>query len=75
MVIPVIETALGSVNGSNTDFQTSAQYAPGSLRVWLNGMLLRQDLVDGWTETGPVDFRLLETPRLTDIVRVYYLAL
>jgi hypothetical protein len=70
---PKIEPAGGVVNGVNRIFSSTAQYIPGSLRVFLNGLLIRQDLTDGWIELGNKKLRLHEAPKTGDIVQLYYL--
>lgn len=69
---PVIQPAIGAINGTNKNFSVTADYRPGTVRVWINGMLMRQDLVDGWVETGPKTFRMNEAPETGDVVMVYF---
>lgn len=68
----VIETALGPVNGINTKFTTSVMYVPGSLQVWLNGLLKRRDFDDGWVELGSNKFEMKEAPITGDVVQAYF---
>jgi hypothetical protein len=72
-VYPLFETPLEPVDGVNIDFTATTDYVPGSVRVFSNGLLLRRDLEDGWWEFPPRRVRLKETPRVTDIIRLYYL--
>lgn len=72
-MIPIIEKAGGLVNGVNTVFTTSGSYVPGSVRVFRNGLLSRQEDTDGWVELGAKKFRMNETPKIGDVLRVYYL--
>ena len=72
MSCPVIEPADGIVNGTNTIFRTSRCYIPGSLRVFLNGILIRRDLDDGWAELGDRKVELNEAPNTGDVVQLYY---
>ena len=72
MVLPLITSALGAVNGSNQNFSTPSPYMPGSLRIFLNGDLLQQDLDNGWVELTPTTFKLTEAPLPGDYVQVYY---
>lgn len=44
----------GTINGSNALFTVSqAEYATGTLKVWLNGQLLTQGSSEDWVETTP----------------------
>jgi hypothetical protein len=73
MKCPIIEPADGIVNGTNRVFRSSRTYRPSSLRVFLNGILNRRELVDGWVELGSNKVRLNEAPKTGDIVQVYYI--
>ena len=73
MKCPIIESADGIVDGANRVYETSIPYLPGSLRVFLNGFLLRRDLEDGWAELGDKEVRMNEAPLTGDIVQLYYL--
>lgn len=70
---PVFEPAIGAINGTNKNFSVSADYRPGTLRVWRNGLLMRSDLEDGWTETGPKTFQMTEAPEAEDQIMVYFI--
>jgi len=48
-----IEVPTGLINGSNTTFFTSVAYQPGTLRVYHNGELIRNDDDDGVIEISP----------------------
>jgi hypothetical protein len=67
-----IEDAIGTVDGTNKDFQTSIPYVPGSLEVFVNGVLNRNQDIDGWTESLPKSFRMKEAPDPPDRLRVFY---
>jgi len=67
-----LEAAIGVINGSNKEFSTSMGYAPGSLEVYVNGLILRRQDDDGWTETGDFTYELKEAPQLGDTVSHYY---
>jgi hypothetical protein len=69
---PLIEVAIGTVDGANRVFRTSTMYVPGSLQVWLNGQLKRRDFQDGWTELGAGKFEMAEAPRVGDVVQAFY---
>ena len=73
--MPVIEIALGTVDGLNKLFTTTVPFLLGSIQVFLNGLAKRRDYADGWTELPPNTIRLGEAPQPTDVVQVYYLAL
>lgn len=68
----LIESAAGPVNGFNTVFLSSVAYVPGSVQVWLNGLLKRRDYDDGWIELGSNKIRLKEAPQVGDVVQVFY---
>lgn len=69
---PVFVPAIGVINGFNTIFYCPTGYAPGSLRVWWNGVLMRADLGDGWIELGSGKFQMKEPPAVGDTVSVFY---
>lgn len=71
-MIPVIEAAIGLVNGSNRLFLTQSPYIPRSLRVFLNGILGCRQLEEGWEELGGQRFVLYHPPKPPDVVQVYY---
>lgn len=75
MVVPVIRVCSGTINGSNLIFKTPAPYVPGTLRVFVNGQLLRSDFDDGWTELGGDTFRLKEAPIVEDTISAYFVPL
>lgn len=69
---PVFEVAVGTIDGMNRDFETSVDYLPGSLRVWTNGLLRREDFDDGFDETGPKNFQMNEAPVDGDVIQVFF---
>lgn len=69
---PVILPATGATNSVNTVFYTLTGYVPGTLRVFLNGVLQRKDLVDGWVELGSGKFQMNIPPEAGDTVSAYY---
>lgn len=73
MADPVLEEAIGAVDGLNVDFQTSTAYLAGSLRVYKNGQLIRSSDDDGPTELGGTSFRLGEAPLVEDRIDAWYL--
>lgn len=70
---PRYEIAIGSTNGFNRIFRVSMDYVAGSPRVWLNGLMQRQDAIDGWAELGGRKLELNEAPHTGDVVQVYYI--
>jgi hypothetical protein len=69
------EKPSGVINGFNTTFNTSLPYAPGTLFIYLNGMLIKQNDDDGPTETSPSTgaFTLGVAPSTNDVVHVRYI--
>lgn len=53
MPTPRFETPSGLINGSNTIFELSVSYSPGTTAVFRNGVLQERSLLDGWHETDP----------------------
>lgn len=76
---PRFEVPTGTINGANTLFALSMPYRPGSTAVFLNGLLLRADLDDGWSETDPDTgaLTLTEPPRSSggdpDVLQVFFI--
>lgn len=62
------ELATGAVNGVNTLFSTSVDYAPGQLVHFLNGQAQHVGLV----ELGGKDFQLDCAPYAGSVISVYY---
>lgn len=62
---------MGAINGVNKDFTLAIPYKAGTLRVWINGVLVRDDDDDGWVETSSIAFQLKEAPLTDDRVQVY----
>lgn len=79
MTWPHFEVATGPIDGVNLVFNVSMPYRPGTTAVFLNGLLLRADYTDGWTESDPLtgEVTLKEPPRVTkvtpDVVQVFFL--
>lgn len=79
MALPHFEVPSGVIDGVNTVFNVSQAYKPGTTAVFLNGLLLRADYTDGWTESNPAtgEVTLKEPPRVTkitpDVVQVFYI--
>lgn len=81
MPLPHFEVAQGVIDGANVIFNVSQAYKPGTTAVFLNGLLLRGDYPDGWTESDPAtgEVTLKVPPRVTkitpDVVQVFYIDL
>ena len=79
MSLPHFEVPSGVIDGVNLVFNVSQPYKPGTTAVFLNGLLLRPDYTDGWTESNPAtgEVTLKEPPRVTkitpDVVQVFYI--
>lgn len=71
----VVEPGIGTPNGIRTLFRTSSPYLVGSVRMFVNGLLMSKDLEDGWSELGDrkVQTKLVLDP--SDIVQFYYIPL
>lgn len=81
MPSPRFEVPSGAINDVNKVFTVSVPYRPGSTAVFLNGLLLRPDLVDGWVETNPATgtITLNEAPQTIvsgpDVLQVFFVDL
>jgi hypothetical protein len=69
------ETPSGNIDGANVDYTTSLSYQAGTLRVWLNGILVRAGDDDGWVEDDPGagTFHMNDAPRMYDQLVVRYI--
>lgn len=72
MADPVLEPAIGVVDGANVAFETSVAYWPGTLRVYLNGQLIHEADDDGPVETGGRTFTVGRPPVPGDILDAWY---
>ena len=81
MPLPHFEVPAGVIDGANLVFNVSQAYKPGTTAVFLNGLLLRADYTDGWTESNPAtgEITMKEPPRVTkitpDVVQVFFIDL
>jgi len=75
------ENATGVIDGVNRDFTVLYPYEPGSVAVFLNGILQTRTFADGWVETDPASglVTLNEAPRALglpgvspDVVQIFY---
>jgi hypothetical protein len=81
MASPRFEVPSGAIDNVNTVFTLSRSYTPGTVAVFLNGQLKREDYDDGWIETDPVAgvVTLKEPPRSAggyeplDVVQIFYI--
>lgn len=55
-----LEKPAGAIDGSNQNFTTASDYQSGTLKLWINGVLVRADDDDGFTETGANSFQTKE---------------
>lgn len=69
---PVLAEATGIIDGVNVDYTTPSPYFPGSLWVYINGVLVQQDGDEGPIELGGNAFQLREALRTGDTLHVYY---
>jgi len=68
-----IEELAGTVDGVNDTFLTAADFSPGSVTVFLNGLVRQAGDADGWTESPPRTIILGEAPATGDTVHAHYL--
>lgn len=71
----VFETAVGPVNGTNVNFQTSKIYTAGTLFVYINSHLSYSSAPDGWIELDPAacTFKLKIPPKANTSVQIAYI--
>jgi hypothetical protein len=68
-----IELLYGVTNGVNLIFKTSMDYAPGSVKVFRNGMLMEAALDDGFVELGSKKIQMKIAPDSGEVLQAYYL--
>lgn len=79
MPVPRFEVPSGAIDGSNTTYVTSVPFKAGTTAVFINGLLLRADLIDGWAEIDPDSgiFQMKEAPRSSgacpDVIQVFFI--
>jgi len=71
-VVERFERPVGSIDGANRAFQTDAEFVPATLRVWLNGLLVRGEDEDGWEVTGVATFEMRRAPVAGDTLLCRY---
>lgn len=72
MSVAFIEPMYGLVDGVNQIFQTKNEYMPGTLRVFVNGVVYYGPFDDGWTELGDRKIRMKIAPVVGDVIQAYY---
>lgn len=65
------ELIIGTQNGINVSFGTSATYYPTTVYVYRDGQMQAKDFV---TETGNQTFDLAEAPEVDEVWLVRYIA-
>jgi hypothetical protein len=73
MALALLRVLTGSVDGVNVVFQTPYPYRPGSVRIFLDGQLKREDFDDGWIELGYDKVQLKIPPESGRVVQAYFL--
>lgn len=68
----IVEEPSGDIDGINRWFYTSREFEAGSVKLWLNGLLLRVYDDDGWTELSSIEIETKEPPRTGDSLHVRY---
>lgn len=63
---------IGIPDGVTLVFETPADYRPGSVRVFRNGQLQRQDWDNGWEELGGKFIKLKSAPKVGDDMQAYF---
>lgn len=71
-MLHIFEFPTGKIDGINKIFRLKNNYKKYSLHVFLNGVLINENLEEGWFTTTSNKFVLLEAPLEGDIVGVYY---
>lgn len=69
---PIKETLIPAPDGVRVEFQTSRNYKPKSVSVWLNGMRLAPSLETGFLESGGSTITMKEAPWAGDSLQVQY---
>lgn len=70
----LIEIPTGVVDGVNVVFTVSVAYVPGSVSVFVRGLLRQQGEGDGWAETSPNagTVTLAEAPFTGDPILIFF---
>lgn len=71
---PVFRTLIGSTNGANRIFETPTEFAPGTVRVAINGFILDPTQPDGWIEIGRNRIQMKEAPLSGDVLQAFYIS-
>lgn len=75
MTTPKFAVPTGAINGINTVFNVGEAYKPGSVAAFYNGLIIRKDDDDGWTESDPStgEVTLTSPPLSLDTVNIFYI--
>ena len=68
-----IEKLYGEVNGINQTFETAKNFIPGSVKVFVNGLVLEASMDDGWVELGVNRVRMKIAPIPGDVLQAYFM--
>jgi len=70
---PLVNEAIGVIDGANVDFQTAVAYQPGTVWLFFNGQLIPRENDDGGLiELGGVDVRLKRAPVVGDRIHFWF---
>ena len=72
---PIFRKLEGIPDGNLKLFQTPTDYVAGSVKIFLNGILLEKDLSDGWSELGNRKILMKVAPVPTDTLQAYYISI
>lgn len=75
MSIPKYAVPTGAIDGANQVFSVGEAYQPGSVAVFINGLLVRIGDEDGWSESNASigEITLTSSPLTGDTVNVFYI--
>lgn len=68
-----LEAPAGAIDGANRVFDVSLPYQTGTVRLWVNGVLVRSLDDDGFDELGGTTIEAREAPFPGDTLTVRYL--
>jgi hypothetical protein len=70
-----IKRALGVVDGVNREFYSPSYYGPGSIRVFVDGVMIGENDTEAWEERGGKLVELREAPLPGSVVWFRFLQL